>query len=567
MFLLLAAPAQATLQLVKPNPSVPATFRGKGAASTDGLGQNAAGGTVQANVPAGSTVVRAYLYGTYFFANPPDQTQRTIQLDSTNVQLAFLPNSEPGPCCQLATARAEVTNQVKAKVGAGGGITNFAINSDPSNLDGVALVVIYANNSLPETTIAVLDGGSKQTGDTTTFNYASPINPSASGFFTTLALGSGFSFQGGGPPSHTCGGGQFSTVDVNSQRLTSCAGNFDDGLGGNGGLITVGGVGDSLTNPADPNSSNTGEDDELYNLKPFLKSGDTQLSIKTTNPSGDDNLFLAVVQTSARAAVTTEICTDGTDNDGDSLADGDDPDCHPEQQPPEQQPGPAGSTGGPPPPCDGRPATIVDVTGDANIVGTSGDDVIVTGPGNDVVNGGGGNDRICTGAGKDLAKGGGGNDRIFLGSDADRALGDSGRDRIRGSTGNDVIGGGSGNDRLRSDGGNDRTNGNAGNDRVIGDSGNDRVSGDSGKDIVGGTRGNDKVKGGSGNDRVGGNSGNDRVDGGSGRDRVNGGSGNDIINLSDRSRDFVNCSSGKDRVTRDGNDKVSLFCEREINKG
>ncbi len=134
MFILLAAPAQATLQLLQPNPSVPATFRGKGAASTDGLGQNTTGGTVQANVPAGSTVVRAYLYGTYFFSSPlrrPDAADASTSTTRTSV-LGLLPNSEPGPCCQLATARAEVTNQVKAKVGAGGGITNFAINNDPS---------------------------------------------------------------------------------------------------------------------------------------------------------------------------------------------------------------------------------------------------------------------------------------------------------------------------------------------------------------------------------------------------------------------------------------------------
>ena len=44
----------------------PATFVGHGGYSADGLGQdNTTGGTVQAEVPAGSTVVQAYLYGTY----------------------------------------------------------------------------------------------------------------------------------------------------------------------------------------------------------------------------------------------------------------------------------------------------------------------------------------------------------------------------------------------------------------------------------------------------------------------------------------------------------------------
>lgn len=327
--LLLAAPlpASATLQLLRPNPSVPATFVGNGGYSSDGLGQDSStGGTVQADVPSGSTVEQAYLYGTYFFNTSPDEAQRTIDFDGTNVVLQTLPNSEPGPCCELSTARAEVTSQVAAKVGSGGGITDFAINSDPDFLDGVALVVIFSNPALPETTIAVLDGGSKQEGDQATFNFAAPIDPTAPGFLATMALGSGFSYQG--VEGHTCGGpltGQFSTVTVNGQLLTNCAGNFDDGQGADGALITVGGVGDSLDNPTPPDNPPT--DDELYNLVPFLRQGDTQLVINTTNPSGDDNLFLAVIATSAEATVTTEICNNGIDDDGDGLVDGADPDC------------------------------------------------------------------------------------------------------------------------------------------------------------------------------------------------------------------------------------------------
>lgn len=156
--------AQATLQLVKPDPNVPATFVGRGGYSADGLGQVGTGGTVQAEVPAGSTVRRAYLYGTYHSNPNPSEAIRTLDFDGTNVVLEFLTNSEPGNS-GLATARADVTAQVAGKVGGGGGITDFAVNSDPSGLDGVALVVIFANSSLPDGTIAVLDGGSKQAGD------------------------------------------------------------------------------------------------------------------------------------------------------------------------------------------------------------------------------------------------------------------------------------------------------------------------------------------------------------------------------------------------------------------
>jgi len=345
-----AGAANASLALLKPSPSDLATFTGHGGYSTDGLGQDGGGGTIQAYVPPGSTVVQAYLYGTYSSTPTFDATNATIDFDGTDVLLTGLPDVVPG-CCQLNAARADVTAQVAAKVGSGSGITDFTIGNDPGFIEGVGLVVIYSNPTLPEVTIAVLDGGADQTGDQVTFLFASPLDTTAPGFSATMALGSGFSFQGG-LPGHACGGGQFSIVTVNTQLLTSCAGNFDDGVGHNGGLITVGGVGDSTDNPADPTSSTTGEDDELYDLVPLLKNGDTQLQIETSNPSLDDNLFLAVIQITARARATTLDCSDP--------ANANDPEC---QAPPPAEPTPtppatssSTTTEEPPPPPPAPPA-------------------------------------------------------------------------------------------------------------------------------------------------------------------------------------------------------------------
>lgn len=327
--------ANASLQLVQPAPTNPATFVGHGGYSADALGQNGTGGTVQAEVPAGSSVVQAYLYGSYFFNTDPALADRTINFDGTVVVLNKLPHAAPGPCCLLSSARADVTAQVAAKVGSGGGIFDFAVDSDPASLDGVALVVIFSNPALPETTIALLDGGAEQTGDVTTFTFAAPLDKTVPGFSATLSLGIGFSYQA--TTAHECGSiSQSSVVDINGSRLTSCAGSYDDGLGANGALITVGGVGDSLDNPSDP-LQQPGDgalprvnDDELYNIAPFLSQGDTQLVVRTSNPSGDDLLFLAIVSVTARAVVTTEVCDDGVDNDGDGLVDGNDPDCQPQ---------------------------------------------------------------------------------------------------------------------------------------------------------------------------------------------------------------------------------------------
>jgi hypothetical protein len=318
------ATASASLTLLKQNPADPATFQGKGGYSADGLGQNGTGGTIQADVPAGSTVVQAYLYGTYFFDLDPVLGSRQIDFDGTVVTLTKI--SDINTCCSLSTARADVTAQVAAKVGSGGAVTDFTVNTDPSSLDGVGLVVIYSNPASPDTTIAVLDGSASQTGDSATFNFAAPLDKTVPGFAATMSLGSGFSYQG--VDGHACGFvPQFSIVNVNSQLLSGCAGNYDDGFGANGGLITVGGVGDSTNNPTPP--ATPADDDELYDVNPFLTQGDTSVTIDSSNPSQDDNLFLAVIAITAKATVSQENCTNGVDDDGDGLVDSLDPDCAP----------------------------------------------------------------------------------------------------------------------------------------------------------------------------------------------------------------------------------------------
>src|SRR5919201_2169049 len=309
--------APATLTPIRIDPSG-ATFVGKGGYSADGLGQTTPGGTVQAQVPAGSKVEHAYLYGSYTpipVGVPPD-TDLVINFDGQNVRLTKLTTIVGS--VQMTSARADVTAQVAAKVGTGGATPfNFTIGNDPTTLDGVALVVIYSNPNLPTTTIAVLDGGAEVSGDTASFAFSKPIDPTQANFSAVMSLGIGFSYQG--EPGHICGTTpppanqlpQYSTVDINGKRLTSCAGSYDDGQGQNGALITLGGVGDSTDNPANPNqkpadgTSPRVTDDELYNLKPFLAKGDTKLTITTTNASRDDLVFLAVVSVTGQAGVST----------------------------------------------------------------------------------------------------------------------------------------------------------------------------------------------------------------------------------------------------------------------
>lgn len=281
-------------------------FNGNGNWSIDGVGSNNTPvGLLQAYVPVGSTVQKAFLYSTL----TPSAAMSTIDFDGTSLAAgAFtdLGTNSVG----LRAFRTDVTSQVAAKVGGGSATRfDFAINSEASNFstDGEVLVVIYSNASEAERTLALLDGFSNSVGDTFTVNLGAPlVDPTSPGFEALFSLGIGYSYQ--------ASSSQYSTVDVNGRRLTSWAGGEDDGTSENGGLITVGGLDDSALNPADPNLSPVGNiryDDELYNLAlgnsvnsaPFLSTGMTSFTVNTQNPSGDDNIFFAGLNITARAGV------------------------------------------------------------------------------------------------------------------------------------------------------------------------------------------------------------------------------------------------------------------------
>ena len=71
---------------------------------------------------------------------------------------------------------------------------------------------------------------------------------------------------------------------------------------GNGSLITVGGFDDPFS-PINTTPSLAAyiADNERYNLVPFISTGDTTISIRTVNPSNDDNIFLAAFHVSGQA--------------------------------------------------------------------------------------------------------------------------------------------------------------------------------------------------------------------------------------------------------------------------
>jgi hypothetical protein len=251
---------------------------------------------LQSDTPAGATIVAAYLYVSDVFGGgvAGDVTLNGEFLPVASGTL-LTPNVNPAN-----TRRFDVTANVTAAIGAGGPVNHTYTESGFT--DGAVLVVVWSNASTAGGTAVILDGELALAGDTTTVNFGA-----YTGGDFIMSLASSFSF----------GDGQFTTVDVTTsstgiRRLSNCAGGNNDGnfVGADGALMTVGGIGDSTANPG-PACNGDDADDELYNLaagdiangSPFIKNGDTSLTLDTRNPSNDDNVFLLLISSTFSVVV------------------------------------------------------------------------------------------------------------------------------------------------------------------------------------------------------------------------------------------------------------------------
>jgi hypothetical protein len=266
-------------------------FTGSYGLSSDGWGSTSQSGFIDAYVPAGATVVAAYLYASTF-GGAAASIGGTLNGQAIGPMTALGANN-----VGLAAYRANVTSLIKADIDGGpGGTYSFAVTENASTQDGYALVVVYQLPALPLSTVAILDGFSQTTGDNTSIAFANPLDVDNPAFFAEMRLGIGFS---------CCN--QRSTVTVNGATLTENAGNNDDSADGsvsNGNLITVGGNNDPFS-PANPSYA---ADHERYSLLPFLADGDQLISIRTLNPSNDDNIFVAMFHVLGEANVCQENC-------------------------------------------------------------------------------------------------------------------------------------------------------------------------------------------------------------------------------------------------------------------
>jgi hypothetical protein len=278
------------------------TYVGNVSYSSDGFASVSQSGVISASVPAGSTVLAAYLYSATNFN--PTGAGVGATLDGSAVTFStFVLNT--GVCCNLGMSRADVTSIVKPIIDAGpGGIYDFDITEASGSQDGEALVVVYSNASLPTSTVAILDGFSAAGGDAFTAFFGVPLDPTAPGFFAQMALGINFSCG-----DANCGSTQSSNVSVNGTLITQNAGNYDDsdapppGNASNGALFTMGGFDDPFSTllPA------YADDHELYDLVPYISLGDLSIFVQTNNPTNDDNIFLALFATAGEARVVTSV--------------------------------------------------------------------------------------------------------------------------------------------------------------------------------------------------------------------------------------------------------------------
>ena len=272
--------------------------------SVDGEGNNVGTGTVRVDKPVGATVRSAYLTAASHSSRTIADGDITLAGTPVNWSMSVF-NGLGGSPMFFNNVFADVTSIVGPVIDAApAGINLLTVTeSGTGSIDGVALAVIFddpganANNG-----ITLFFGGQAPTGDQFIVNLAAPIDPNAPGAIADLGLAISFSFQGST---------MVSNIDVNGQRMTSSAGGQDDGAasGGNGRLVTVGGIGDSNANP-DPLAGPGGDptfDDELYSLLPFINAADMQITIDTVNPTDDDNIWFGYLVTSVPSAVGESI--------------------------------------------------------------------------------------------------------------------------------------------------------------------------------------------------------------------------------------------------------------------
>lgn len=261
-------------------------FAGPISVSIDGAGF-ATTGTLQVDKPANSTVIAAYLTS----AVTGSSSAPEVTLNGSPVTFTHTATGTVGTT--FVNHFADVTTIVKNTIEAAAtGIVDITVaeGAGSSTNEGESLIVVFDDPAKPASSVIIMFGASKTTGDS--FSFSFPAISDLNAQIPTLSLGIGYSYQVANNRQQQSDIKLSTSSNTSLQTISLTAGGQDDGAGANGALLTVGGVGDS---PALPGLNANDEDDELYGLGSFLAVGDTSLSLNTRNASGNDSLFLSVL--------------------------------------------------------------------------------------------------------------------------------------------------------------------------------------------------------------------------------------------------------------------------------
>ena len=290
--------------------------------SVDGLAtNNPAGGAVNVQKSPGATVRQALLLAASTGGTVYVPVDGDVTIDGAPV--AWDPAHTIPTSIGSYNVLADVTAMVRSKLDAAPSGTIAFTVAEPNNtllVDGEILAVIFDDPTVTiDKSITLLYGAQSTSGDTFNVALAQPVNKSDPNQQLGFGLGISYGYQAPGVLN------QYSVIDVNGIHLSSSAGGQDDcdqkyaaspnfASCVNGALLTVGGLGDSTSNPPDPNATPQSTcvprcDDELYNLEPFVNNGDTSFTIHSVNPSNDDNIFFAWLLANPPATVVVGNCS------------------------------------------------------------------------------------------------------------------------------------------------------------------------------------------------------------------------------------------------------------------
>ncbi len=287
--------------------------------SVDGLGFLSGNvGLIQVQKPAGATVRKAYLatsnaFNTLARNMPPGDTHILQPTGGPTVATSVAHSVVVVNHISSHNGWADVTQHVKSQIDtAPAGVVDVRLwETFPGITEGQILSVIFDDPSVTtDNTILLFFGAMRENGVVDArlnVQFDDPIDLSDPALRIDMSVGISHSNQGFGLDDATY-------ISVNGARMTSCAGGYDDGGAAIGAFITVGGVGNSIANPSDPNcraSYGSFYDDELYNLVPFVQPSATQIQIELGHAEGvlDDNLFFAAFSIAQTPAPTNNAPT------------------------------------------------------------------------------------------------------------------------------------------------------------------------------------------------------------------------------------------------------------------